>query len=339
MGKSSAAEPTDPKDIAKGQTSTNIATAIANMWLSNPDIIDPSKKTTTTQVGEIAYTDPVTGVTTMIPRTQQRTELLGAEKQIFDANQGIRLGMANEGQRQLGLASADMGQAFTLGGSAPGSVEGRIIDIQRGRLDPLMKQQDDALAQQLADQGIRAGSAAYDTAMRNRYQGKNDAYNQMYLGARGVATSEKLAEEQARLNRIGFFTNGGQPANTNAAPPNRSQIPTTDVAGIMTNNDAMRAQQAQIRAQQQASMWGGIGSLLSGGLFALSDRRAKTDIKKVGKVAGHNTYTYHYKGEPKSAPKHVGFMAQEVEKKTPQAVKTFGGMRHVDYGAAIRLGV
>ena len=67
----------------------------------------------------------------------------------------------------------------------------------------------------------------------------------------------------------------------------------------------------------------------------LSDRRAKKDIVKVGKVDDLNLYRYRYKGEDKSTPKHLGVMAQEVEKVKPEAVINGGKFKLVDYGKAL----
>lgn len=77
-----------------------------------------------------------------------------------------------------------------------------------------------------------------------------------------------------------------------------------------------------------AQMGLGIFSLLLG----LSDRNEKTDIQKVGKddVLGLDLYAYRYKGDPKSYPKVVGPMAQDVKKKYPQAVKEVNGKLVVD---------
>jgi hypothetical protein len=71
------------------------------------------------------------------------------------------------------------------------------------------------------------------------------------------------------------------------------------------------------------SVLGGLGSLA-----ALSDREAKTDIKKVGKNerTGLDIFAYRYKGDPKSYPKVVGPMAQDIEKKYPGSTERIDGM-------------
>ena len=65
-----------------------------------------------------------------------------------------------------------------------------------------------------------------------------------------------------------------------------------------------------------------------------SDERMKTDIEKVGKddETGLTMYAYRYKGDPKSYPKVVGPMAQEVEKKYPEMVEERGGKKAVNLG-------
>ncbi len=84
---------------------------------------------------------------------------------------------------------------------------------------------------------------------------------------------------------------------------------------------------------------GGLGSAAAGlaqlgGLLGLSDENMKTDIKKVGKdkETGLNLYAYRYKGDPKTYPKIVGPMAQEVEKKFPDQVVDIGKFKAVNLG-------
>jgi hypothetical protein len=63
-----------------------------------------------------------------------------------------------------------------------------------------------------------------------------------------------------------------------------------------------------------------------------SDERLKTDIQKLGKdkETGVDMYAYRYKGDPKTYPKVVGPMAQDIEKKYPEAVKEVAGRKTVD---------
>jgi hypothetical protein len=74
----------------------------------------------------------------------------------------------------------------------------------------------------------------------------------------------------------------------------------------------------------------GLGTLKTlPALLAMSDRNTKTDIKKLtdGPVP---LYAYRYKGDPKSYPKVVGPMAQDIEKVRPSAIKKVGKYKTVD---------
>jgi Chaperone of endosialidase len=82
------------------------------------------------------------------------------------------------------------------------------------------------------------------------------------------------------------------------------------------------------------------GSLLSGGaglLSALSDRNEKTNIEKLGTDPQTKLpiYAYDYKADVKgrkvAGPKRVGPMAQDVEKRYPQAVGRVAGKRVIDF--------
>jgi len=70
-----------------------------------------------------------------------------------------------------------------------------------------------------------------------------------------------------------------------------------------------------------------------GALMALSDRRAKTHIAKVGKLLdGQDVYSFRYRGSPRT---EIGLMAQDVEERDPGAVVEIGGLKHVNYGRAL----
>lgn len=81
----------------------------------------------------------------------------------------------------------------------------------------------------------------------------------------------------------------------------------------------------------------GSGGLLAGVLgSSLSDRRAKTDIQEVGETtSGFPLFLFRYKGEGPMS-RHLGVMAQDVEKTRPEAVITLpSGLKMVDYGKAL----
>ncbi len=92
---------------------------------------------------------------------------------------------------------------------------------------------------------------------------------------------------------------------------------------------------AQARSNAKQSSFNNLLNL--GGLgvagymaYAMSDRRVKKDIKKVGETRdGLAVYTYKFKGHPTT---EMGVMAQDVEKVKPDAVKVLpSGIKVVDY--------
>lgn len=62
-------------------------------------------------------------------------------------------------------------------------VENQAYNAQTARLDPQWAHSGEQMDAKLANQGIAAGTEAYDNAMRTFNQGKNDAYGQARLNA------------------------------------------------------------------------------------------------------------------------------------------------------------
>lgn len=113
------------------------------------------------------------------------------------------------------------------------------------------------------------------------------------------------------------------------------QIQNTPVGDYVYKTADIESRNYQAELQAQAAANGGmfgLGSSLLGGLFRLSDRKAKTDIRKVGKLDnGLPVYAYRYKH---GGPVEIGLMADEVEAVNPAAVTSLNGFKMVDYGRA-----
>ncbi len=76
---------------------------------------------------------------------------------------------------------------------------------------------------------------------------------------------------------------------------------------------------------------GALGSLASGAgsMMNPSDERVKENIEPVGTLDdGQTIYRYNFKGDPKT---QIGLIAQEVEKRNPDAVGEIGGIKMVNY--------
>lgn len=329
MGKSSGPDAPNPKDVAGAQTGSNIATAIANQYLNNMNIKGPDGSTTFTTTGFKTITDPSTGQTYQIPTTDIDQRLSPEQARIKAQQDAAKLKLATAG---AGMAQNYGKTPFALGDQAR---ESKLIELQRKRLDPMLAERQTGLEQQLANRGIKVGSAAYDRSMRDLYQGQNDARNQMILNSRATINDELSQEEAVRQNRLAFAMNGGQPGAVPGTQQNPSNIANTDYAGIQQNAYQNQMQKWQQKQQAQQSIFGSLLGL--GGALLLSDDRTKKDKVKLGEIKpGLNLHAFRYKTDPKGQPIRLGLMASEVEKVKPEAVhKLPGGLRAVDYEKAL----
>jgi len=309
-------------------------------------------------------------------------------------------------QSQLGPAG-DITKTYGIDFSADRQ---NVQDALMARMNPQLAIQKQALQQQLADQGIRYGSQAYNDAMLTNSQQENDArfaaINQagaeqqrmtqeeasraafqnaaqqqgfeQNLGAgtfanqaqaqkfqQGAAAGtfanaalaqqvaqaqsgfnasqaarnsymqEQYAKRNQPINEISALLSGGQVSQPNFVNTPGSQIPTTDVAGLINNNFSQQMQGYQQQSQNYNSLMGGILGLGAGVLK--SDRREKKDIDRIATVFAASDegerkklpiYQYSYKDDPAST-RHVGPMAQDVEQVTPKAVTTIGGTKYI----------
>ena len=189
-----------------------------------------------------------------------------------------------------------------------------------------------ASGQNFAEQQAR--SAFYNAAQAqnlNRHTTIFNAQNQL----RNQALAEMYQQRQQPINEVTALLSGGQVSQPNFLNTARTQIPTTDVAGIINQNFAQ--QNDIFKTQQQ--FW---GDIIGGGLGAAgnigkgwmlsSDRNVKEDITPMGSVFGNGKklpiYEYSYKDDPDHM-RHTGPMAQDVERIDPSAVKEIGGVKHI----------
>lgn len=323
-----APAPTPPRETSAAATGTNVSTATANAWLTNMNEYGPDGSRTFDQTGSTSVTDPYTGQTYQVPRFSVTQTLSPEQQKIKTQQDAASLNLASLGNNLSGQLGQQLTGNFKLGNEA---VESRLFDLGSRRLNPMFAQRDEDLRTRLANQGIKAGSQAYDREMGLLGQQQNDAMNQLLLQGRGQATQELLTEDNQRINQISALLNGGQVSMPNFMSPVGVQgAPTTDNASIIANSDNARMGAWQANQAAMGSMIGGLG-----GLFALSDERAKTDKDKIGETDdGMGIYSYRYKGSPQ---KQIGLMAQEVQKKKPKAVrKGADGLLRVNYSEALR---
>lgn len=257
-----APDPTPPRETSSATTSSNLSTAIGNAWLTNMNEYGPDGSREFTQSGMQTVTDPYTGQTYQVPQFSVRTTLSPQQQAIKAEQDRASLNLSGLGANLSDQLGSKLTQNFTINNDA---TEARLMELGSKRLAPMFAQRDEDLRTRLANQGIKAGSAAYDREMALAGQQENDAYTQLLLQGRGQAVNEQLTEDNQRINQISALLGGGQVSQpmfqTGAGV---SPMATTDNASIIANSDAARMAAWQ---QKQAAMGSLLGAL--GGLFAL----------------------------------------------------------------------
>jgi len=233
-----------------------------------------------------------------------------------------------------GAAEADVGSQFNQQrASSLSSLESYGIDPSQTRYGAL-------------DLGTRVSQAAA-TAAAGTQSRLNTQQTGMNLQSQAIAQGANLpgqaqaaysgasssggAGVQSGLNTSNTYGNLMGTASQWAGNQSSALGGQTSALGAGFNNAATAA---TINNQNTSNEMSGVGSLIGGvGMLALSDRRLKQDIHKVGALkSGVPLYTFRYKGDNTGALR-MGVMAQELRKSQPGAVVQMpSGYLAVDYG-------
>jgi hypothetical protein len=318
MGKPDAP---DPYETGAAQTATNIGTAIAGQQLDMVNQVTPDGNLTYEQTGTRQYTDPVSGAVYDLPTYTSTQTLSDDGQRAYDANSQTKINLAELGQQQSGFFQDYMAKPVDLSSDNIGNY---INDHFGDDFDAQWSKNSSSLENRLASQGIQMGSAAYDRAMSEFNTSRGNAHDNMQGNLYSQAQNAILTERNQPLNEITALMSGSQIGTPNFQNTPGANLATTDYAGLINNN------YAQEMGAYNDTMGGlfGLGSAL-----IMSDERTKENVEKVGKTDdGQNIYSYNYKT---GGPRQIGLMAQEVEKKKPDAVTEVGGIKMVDYGKAL----
>ncbi len=209
----------------------------------------------------------------------------------------------------------------------------RLYDMQMGTAQQGYQQ--NLGAAQFQNQALGQASALDLGRMQaqNQAMGQQYGLNQQYANQQNQLRQQAIAEQMQRrgmsLNEMNALLSGQQ-----VQMPN---MPTFNASGQAQTPNIMGAMQNQYDAQlgaynaQQAGMNSllGAGAQLGSAAFMFSDRRLKSNIKRVGTHAiGVGIYEYTMMGMPQR-----GVIAQEVQAVRPDLVKRHAsGFLTVNYG-------
>jgi len=253
--------------------------------------------------------------------------------QVIDIAERERRRAADQEKQELDAQSVAAG---AFGGSRQGILEAErrrnleqgIADIRTAGLGQAFKQ---AVEQAQAQQESRLGAARSLTELAQ-------------VAPRGTA------DELARLEAVGAARRGQSQAELDIAQRKFLEERTFPEATLSQYSQFIQPTQAQLGAagtrtnigpgqaqptylQQTAGFLGALGST-AGAFAGMSDPREKTDVKKIGMddATGLAMYSFRYKDDPKTYPKVVGPMSDEVKEKYPELVSEVDGTEVVDFG-------
>jgi hypothetical protein len=265
------------------------------------------------------------------------------------ADQGIRYGsqaytsaMDDYNRQATDTRFGAIGQA--------GSEQQRMMDMaaQRAGFQNSAQQQayDQAMGrgsfanQAQAQQNAQNASAA---GFYNAGAGQQLAQQQSGFNAQNAARNQYMQEQYQQrnqpLNEIAALMSGSQVQQPNWLNSPTSQIATTDIGGLINQNFAQQQQNYQTATSSWNATMGGLLGLGAG--MIKSDRRAKKNIDRIGSVFAATedgererlpVYEYEYRKGEGDGRRHVGPMAQDVERIDPGAVREIGGVKHIDTG-------
>lgn len=310
-----APDPPDAKETAAAQAQMNKETAITQYGLGATNQVTPYGNLTYEQIGQ--WEDGT-------PRFQATQSLSPEMQGLYDKYSGIASNLGDIGNTLSSNVKDNYGEPFKLGNE---EVESRLFELGSSRLNPRFTEGEDQLRTRLKNQGLEAGTDAWDAEMRRFGETKNDAFNQLLLTGRKQAGDELLTERNQGMNEMLALLSGTQVQN-----PSFTGTPQPGVSGV--DYASLANQEYQAKAGQHQAMMDGLFSLagtVAGG-WARSDRRVKYDIAKVGQLDnGLNVYSFKYIGSKVS---QIGLMADEVREIRPEAVVNIGGVDHVRYDLA-----
>lgn len=234
-------------------------------------------------------------------------------------------------ERQQQLAQQLSGQL--LGQELPGTDPTSRFEEGRKLLEPTFAEQRERLEQQLADQGLPRGSAAFNRELNRLEESQGRQLQQ--VARESVATTE--AQRQARFNEISALLGQQQVGGIGFSQfqPQASGLDLFGAEQAQLNRafQAEQARKARSAAQRQALI-GAAGTLGSAGIkAAFSDLRLKENIELVGQSdSGLPIYQFNYINKTLGKFRYEGVMAQDLQELRPEAVIEFdNGTLAVDY--------
>ncbi|ALC11211.1 tail fiber domain-containing protein [Sphingopyxis sp. 113P3] len=320
----------DPVATAQAQAGYNRDTALTQQMLNMVDTTGPWGSVTYSPNGTQSFIGSDGKVVT-IPRYTQTTSFSPEQQQIYDQSQQAEINLSQLAADQSAMLQDYLSKPFEFDNQ---DAEQWAYDLASPRILEQQGQNEKALRARLINAGLRPGSAGWDAEMTRLTNANTDQLNQLALTGRGQAFAEALATRNQPINEITALLSGSQVSNpaSMSGPTPQTQVGGVDYAGMVQQN-------YQNQLNSSGGLMGGLfglaGALGGGALSKWSDRRLKTEIRRVGTLDnGLPVYAFKYRS---GGPVQIGLMAQDVEAIHPEAVtEGHGGFKMVNYGIAVQ---
>jgi hypothetical protein len=338
-------------------TQTSSGTTTANPWATASPLLtsmaqyygglNPAMTSQQQQAGQNLWTS-AGGLPNYLPQASKSVQ------GVFNAAGMLPASYQNLQTNLSGLANpANLNPYGTPGfGEALNTLNQNIMNTVKGQYAAAGREPSGAGGEaKTAALGLAQGEAPLIQDQYNRNVGNLMTANQTLANA-GINTAQAIGGNmQQALAGAGLLPSLGmapsmaqwQVANqlqqqpfANAQPGLAAAMGLGGMGGTTTANQTQTGIQKPAE-NQFSNLIGDISGIAGtiGSLWPKSDRRAKTDIKDIGRTHDdQKIYSFRFKGSPTH---QIGMMADEVEKKTPQAVATDpAGLKHVSYNLATR---
>jgi hypothetical protein len=310
--------------------------------------------TAMTGAGSTATQGALSGLGSYDPTKLNNTGSLIDSANQFVAGQDINGQVANSM-----LPALQQARDVTMPGiEQNAAMTGNTNSTRTGIADGLVQR---GLAEQAQNLGATLRNNSFNTGLQLASSNAN-SNNTLGLGAltgaasagtnavnSGVNAGSSSINDQGNLYSLANSAGAGEQAADQAKLTNeqqqfqsQTQSPYAALNGLMSiigSNNWGGNTTGTSTTTKTPSAWDVIGGLLSAGGQAagaaakFSDRRVKTNIKRVGTLDnGLPVYTYQYIG---NETVHMGLMAQEVELLHPEAVEEIHGIKAVHYDKAV----
>lgn len=264
-------------ETAAAQAAANKETAIAQSQLNMINQYTPYGKLEYSQRGTASDGTPQYSVTQSLSPEQQR---------LLDLQNQASLTYGQTANKQLDSVSKTLSSPldFSSLGATPTFDRNYVDSTYQGimaRNQPQFDQQRAALEQRLANQGIAAGSQAYNNAVDEVNRNYNDyslgaqtnalgQASQLYANeqtARNQAINEMIQQRSQPINELAAMLSGSQVTSPNYVGAPNTQVANTDVIGAQSLATNAQIAAANARAANNQGLYGLLGSGLQAGAY------------------------------------------------------------------------